>query len=240
MTISGRWGWLVLGPVGLLLGGCGGADFGGDVSVPATQRSVLAADTTLVDQIRLPGDRTFNIHFKSGTRDPGADGTAREDSDATPAGDAHALAETTNGGTAASEFRVGHAFDNQSTKTVSVGIQIEFELAHTLRASSQPASRTQATGDLHLIVLDARKRTLANLDIAQLISDEARAESSSLERHSLDVTCDPNQTYSIILFGKAAASAAANQKASASLDIRNLKMRLTFAPAPPLSQPAGK
>ncbi|HOW70641.1 MAG TPA: hypothetical protein PKY77_08575 [Phycisphaerae bacterium] len=240
MTTSGRWAWLVFGPVALLLGGCGGADFGGDVVVPVTQRSVLAAEVALADPIRLPGDRTFNIHLKSGTRDPGADGTAREESDATAAGDARALAETTNGGTAASEFRVGHALDNQSNKAIRVGIQVELELAHALRASPQPASQTQATGTLRLVVLDGRKRTLANLDIAHLVSDEARAQSSSLERHALDVTFDPNQTYSVILYGKAAASAAADQQASASIDVRNLKMRLTFTPAAPSSQPAEK
>ena len=240
MTKSSHWGWLVFGSVGFLIGGCGGAEFGGEIRVPVEQRSVLAADTALVDQIRLPGDRAFNIHLKSGTRSPGSDGTAREDSDATAAGEAHALAETANGGTAASEFRIGHALDNQSNKALGVGIQVEFELAHALQASSQPASQTQAVGDLHLIVLDGRKRTLANLDIAQLISDEARAQSSTTERHALDVTFEPNQTYSIMLYGKASASAAANQKASASLDIRNLKMRLTFAPASAASAPAGK
>jgi len=240
MKKSSRRVWLVLGPVGLLIAGCGGADFGGEVSVPVEQRSVLAADTALTDQIRLPGDRAFNIHLKSGTRNPGPDGTAREESDATAAGEARALAEAGNGGTAASEFRIGHALDNQSNKALNVGIQVEFELAHTLTASSQPASQTQATGDLHWVVLDARKRTLANMDIAQLISDEARTQSSTVERHTLDVTFEPNQTYSIMLYGKAVASAAVNQKASASLDIRNLKMRLTFAPATPSSRPAGK
>lgn len=239
MTTRVRWGWLVLGPAGLLLGGCGAPDLGGDVRVPTTQRSVLVADTMLGDPIRLPGDRTFSIHFKSGTRDPGADGTAREESDATPAGDAHALAETANGGTAASEFRLGHVVDNRSDKTLKVDIQIEFEVAHALQASARPAPQTQATGELRFVVLDGHRRALVNLAIARLMSDEAQARSSGIERHALEVTFDPNQAYSVSLYGKVAASAAADQQASARLEVRGLKMRLTFAPVPPSTQPAG-
>jgi len=229
----------MLGPLVLLLGGCGGADFGGEIQVPASQRHVLAAETPAHDQILLPGDRTFNIHLKTSSRNPGTDGTARGDSDATREGNAFCLAEANNGGSALAEFKIGHRIDHQTKRRQSVAIQVEFELEQSVEASRPPASDTLATGNLFLAVLDARKRPLANMPISQTTSDSAVGASLTTCRFNLPVLFEPDQNYNIILLGQVEAAAAATQQAAARLTVRGLKMRLTFAPAPVETQPAG-
>jgi len=229
----------LLGALVLLLGGCGGTDFGGEIRVPISQRHVLAAETPAHDQILLPGDRTFNIHLKTSSRNPGTDGTAHGDSDATPEGNAFCLAEAANGGSALAEFKIGHRIDHQTQRRQSVAIQVEFELEQSVEASRLPASDTLATGDLFLAVLDARKRPLANVPINQTTSDNAVGASLTTCRFNLPALFEPDQSYNIILFGKVGVSAAAAQQAAARLTVRGLKMRLTFAPAPVETQPAG-
>jgi len=230
----------LLGALVLLLGGCGGADFGGEIRVPANQRHVLAADTPAHDQVLLPGDHTFNIHLKTSSQNPGTDGTARGDSDATPEGQAFCLAEAADGGTAQAEFKLGHRIEHESKNRQAVAIQVEFELEQSVEASRQPASDTLATGDLFLAVLDARKRPIANVPINQTTSDDAVGTSLTTCRFNLPVLFEPDQSYNIILFGKVQATAAYTQQAAARLSVHGLKMRLTFTPAPAETQPSGQ
>jgi len=217
----------------VLLGfsGCGGMDFGGDIRVPADERHVLAAGSPSTDQILLPGDRTFNIHLKNSSQNPGTDGSARGDSDATPEGNAFCVAEVANGGFAMAEFKIGHRIDHQTEKRQEVTIRAEFELEQSIEASQIPAAETLASENLVLGVLDSRKRFVASLNITQATSDSALSYTQGTRRPSIRVIFEPDQIYNIILYGKVDASSARTQQASVRVSVRGLKMRLTFAPA---------
>lgn len=228
----------LLGLCVLLITGCGGMDFGGEIRVPADQRHVLAADSASSDQILLPGDRTFNIHLKNSSQNPDAEGQARGDSDATAEGNAMCVAEADNGGSAMAEFKLGHRIDHQSKKQQVVTIQTEFELEQSIDASPLPAAETLASMNLMLVILDSKSRSVASLNITQTTSDSALSSTKATSRPSIRVVFEPDQSYNIVLFGKVDASSAQSQKASARLSVRNLKMRLTFAPAVTETKPA--
>ena len=68
-------------------------------------------------------------------------------------------------------------------------------------------------------------------------SDEANATVTSRDRRTLTVRFDPGRWYDIMLLGTAEASAEEGQRALARLDVKDLKLKLTFSPA--ATQPAG-
>jgi hypothetical protein len=190
------------------------------------------------DQVRLPGDRMFNIHIKSSSQDPGAQGAARGDSDAAEDGQAFASAQSATGGIAEAHFVLGHRLDNESDRTLSAGIQVEFELEQEIRAPREPARTTIATANLDLVILDARKHPLTSIPVVQTTSDQAVGTSLTTCRYNLSALFEPQQNYNVLLQGNVRSETAPGQQAEARLQVRNLRMRLTFAPAPPDSAPA--
>jgi hypothetical protein len=222
----------------LACGGCGGASFSTEIRVPLEQRHALTPIGLSADQVRLPGDRTFNIHLKSSSQDPGAQGSARGDSDAANDGQAFASAQAAAGGIAEARFVLGHRLDNESDRTLSAAVQVEFELEQEIRAPREPASKTVATAYLNLTILDARKRPLTNIPVVQATSDQAVGASITTCRYNLSALFEPQQSYNVLLQGNVRSETAPGQQADARLKVRNLRMLLTFAPAPPESAPA--
>jgi len=225
-------------PVWLLIGGCGGAGFGGEIRVPLEQRHALTATSPPNYQIRLPGDRVFNIHLKASTQDPGYEGRARGDSDATPDGNAFCTAQAANGGTSSAQFTLGDCIDNGTDRRQAVAIQVECELEQEIRAPHLPAAKTLASANLSLMVLDARQRPQVNMPVTQVTSDQAIGTVATTQQFHLSAVFEPQQSYNIILQGKVDSATAVGQEATARLQVRQLKMRLTFSPAPPESAPA--
>ncbi len=217
-------------------GGCSETDFG-DVRVPAEQQHVIKADAP-VAPLNLPADHPFAIHIKKSSQNPGVDGRARGESNATPAGEALCLAEAGNGGSASAEFNIGHRIDNRSSAGQQVGIQVEFALKQSVTASTQPAGDTLANANLFLVVMDGRKQVLAKVAIVQGTSDQSAGEGSTQDQRTLSVRFEPQQSYDVMLYGKVNAGSAANQEAKARLEIGQLKMQLSFSPA--ATQPAAK
>ncbi|HSW47171.1 MAG TPA: hypothetical protein VLM89_16530 [Phycisphaerae bacterium] len=226
------------GLTGLLATGCGGGGYGGEIRVPVEQRHALTAGSQTPDQIRLPGDRLFNIHLKNSNRDAGPQGTALGDSDATPDGQAFCAVSAGGEGVANAEFTIGHRVDNESDRRLAATIQVEFELQQELQAPGVPAAKTLATANLTLTILDGRKHTLATVPVLAITSDQAVGSAQSTCRHNLSALLEPQQSYSVILQGNTHTETTAGQEASGRLQVRNLHMRLTFAPAPPASGPA--
>ncbi len=230
------WAIILTGLVTLWIIGCGGEGFGGEVRVPLEKRHALATETPTAGEVRLPGDRTFNIHQPTSSRDAGPLGgtnNADSDSDASPEGNAFCLAKAANGGAASADFMLGHRIDNETNTRQTVGIQIEFELTQETHGPAEPAAKTLATGNLTIRIIDARRRPIATVPVAQVNSDSAVGSSLNTYRFSLSEVFEPHQHYSMLLQGNVKADADAGQEVSARLAVQNLRMRLTFSPAPP-------
>ncbi len=223
----------------LLISGCAGVDFGGEIHIPESQMHVLPPAGPDPTPILLPGDRTFNVHQTAGSRIPGPEGSAREDAAALPDGAAFCLIEAADGGSANAEFKLGHRLENRTDQAITANIQVEFDLAYTIAASPEPVGGTLATANLHLAVLDARNRPLASLPVAQLTSDTVSADSTTTERHRLSAVIGPHRNATILLYGRVSGASISGQNASARMDVKNLRMRLEITEGPPASAPAG-
>jgi len=224
-----------LGALATLLVGCGGAGFGEDIRVSAEDRHTVKAAPVSGKPIELPKDHTFNIHTKNSDQNPGPNGKARGDSDATNAGNAWCLANASDGGSASAQFSVGHRIENHTGKGQNVAIEVNYMLTQKIQASKAPESNTLATTNLQLVVRDSRKKILAKTALAAATSDQAVAGANTKDQRTLNVQFEPGLSYDIMIYGKVDASSADKQKASARLDVKNLKIKLTFSPA--TSQP---
>ena len=163
---------------------------------------------------------------------------AKSDSESTPDGTAFCEAKAANGGTASADFLLGHRIENETAARQNAAVQIEFEMTQELRCSDKPAPKTLATGTLNVQILDGHKRSLATVPVAQINSDNAVGSSLNTYRFNLSAVLDPRQNYSFVLQGSVKADGDAGQEAFIRLAVRNLRMRLTFSPAPPESAPA--
>ncbi len=221
-----------------LLPGCGGSDFGGEISMPPGQQHVLRSEQIDAAPLNLPADRAFNIHIKESQQCPGADGRAGASSDATADGQAFCQAEASNGGSASADFNIGHRIVNRTGSAQSVRIQLEYQLSQEIEASPVPTARTQGIAHMDLVVLDSHKRSIAKMAVVHATSDEATATVSSREQRVLAVQFEPGRSYDVMLFGKVDVATDTGQKAVARLEIAQLTMRLTFSPAE--TQPAAE
>jgi len=220
----------------LLLPGCSASDVGGEIRVHVARQHALSSEQLTAGPVHLPGDRGFNIHVKKSSRNPGPDGGATSDSDATADGRALCLAQAADGGSASADFHLGHRFVNRTGSPQSVQIEVEYELDQAIEASPVPTARTLATADMDLVVVDSRKRSIAKMGVVHATSDEAAATLSSRDRRTLTLRFEPGRWYDVILFGQVHADADEGQKARARLDVGQLKMHLSFSPA--ATQPA--
>jgi len=218
-----------LASVGVLCS-CGQTDFGGDIRVPTDRQHVLTAETSSRSAVRLPDDQLFNIHIKRSSQTPGADGQARGASDATGAGESHCLAEAVNGGSATADFKIGHQVRNDSGLAQRVDIDTTFEWAQLIEASTGAGADTRGSATLLLMVLDSKKKTVAQMKVVEATSDQALARVSSKDQRSLVVQIEPRRSYDIILVGQVDVAAAPDQEIRARLDVKGLQMSLTFAP----------
>lgn len=216
-------------PIGLA--GCGGQEFGPATRVPVEYRYVIAADKADLSPLSLPGERGYNIHIKRSSQDQGASGQARGASDADKSGKAVARAEADNGGSANAEFKLGHRIDNNSAETLTMNIRVFFDVEQALNASPLPAPTTLAKADLVLAVIDSNKRVVSRSIIAQATSDEATGTARLPQDRHLAVRLEPMESYDIILYGTAEASADQDQAAEARIDVAALKMDVTFQSA---------
>jgi hypothetical protein len=223
--------------VGIIcVNGCGNTEFGQDARVPVSQRHVLAAGSPAGAALDLPGGHEFNIHVKQSSQDKGAGGEATSQSDATPTGKALARADTAKGGAAKAEFKIGHRIDNTTSSNQAVSANISFNLRQAVEASEVPAPDTLAKANLVLIVVDSHKRAVSKTTIVQATSDDASGTANMPQERHVTARLEPGETYDIVLYGTVEAASADKQHSTASLEIDDLKMSLTFAPI--ATQPA--
>lgn len=225
--------WLAV----VLLGGCSVAEFGGDVRVPASEEMRLTNGAAGAGPISLPADRGFNIHIKKSSQEPGPAGTATSSADATADGQAFCQAQASNGGVASAEFNIGHRFHNQSDVAQATTIKLAYELEQAVTASDQPTAKTIGTAQMQLVVLDSHKRIMASMKVAQTSSDEARGTAKDHDQRELALEFAAHQSYDIMLFGQVQAKSDTGQEASARLAVRQLTMKVSFAPRTQPAQP---
>jgi len=224
--------------VGLWLTGCGGLDMGSEIRVPIGQRHEITRLVSGKAMFNLPGDHVFNIHLKTSTQNPGPNGTARGDADAGEDGSAYCLAEATNGGQAAAEFRLGQRLANRTGQVLIATIEADCRLDCRMQASEPTGPETLAETVLHLVVLDGHRRTLADVPLKNLTSDSGLGRASTTERHTLRVRMEPNQRYDVFLLGRTHARTGADRQARVRMDVRELQMRIRVQPERTRTRPA--
>lgn len=212
-----------------LMAGCQGGGGPAMIQVPAEQRHDLTEASTT--EVKLPEERSFNIHLKNSSQNPGSSGTAQGHSDATPEGSAQARAEASKGGQATAEFTLGHRVNHQAEMPHRVTIQVEFQLEQTTQADSPPAAATRADATLQLVVQNDKRQQVARMPLVQANSDNARASGSSHEKRSIVVQFEPQMSYDVYLYGKVNASGAEGQESIAELKLSDLKLRFQVSPA---------
>jgi hypothetical protein len=181
--------------------------------------------------LALPADQPFAIHAKRSSQNPGADGQASGESDASPDGRAFCAASAAKGGAASAEFNLGHRVENRSTLVQEAAIECEFDLKQEVRASAEAGDKTLATANLVLVVLDAHHHAASRAQLVQADSDTAPGTATTRQHRTFTARFEPGATYDIMLFGKVDAGSAPSQEASARLDIGGLRMRLRISPA---------
>lgn len=214
-------------------GGCGNGDFGQDARVPVSERHILSAGTPAGASLRLPEDRGYNIHVKQNSENKGAFGQATSRSDATPQGTALASVEVGNGATAKAEFKIGHRIDNSSPDIQNLTAEISFDLRQVVSASEVPAPATLSEAHLVLLVVDSHKRTVSKTTLVDATSDHAAGKASMPQTRHITARLEAGESYDIALYGTVEASSDQQQCSAANLELKDLKMFLTFAPAPP-------
>lgn len=210
--------------------GCGDADLA-ELRVPAEQNHVIAASAPAAAPLSLPEDRPFAIHTKQSSQNPGAAGQAESQADATPAGAALCTAQAANGGSATANFVIGQRIDNRSPHAQKATIEVEFDVADELAADKTPAPQTVASAELTLVVLDGKRRSLARMPILQSTSDTAAGAVRSHDQRRIAVSFDPDQSYDVVLHGKVEASSSTDQSSQARIELKQLRMRLSFSPS---------
>ena len=213
-----------------MLGGCQGNRCSTQIRVPLDRQYVLDEHSDRPINVSLPGDQPFNIHIKQSCQNPGADGRAEGKSDTNATGQALCSAEVAEGGSAAGEFTIGHRIANQTDSPQDLAIEIDFQWLQSLHTSTDPKPDTLACSNLEILVLDAKGKTLATIPVLTTDSDQARASAELRDHRKFSVSLEPQIHYDIILAGKVEAKSATGQQASALLEVKNLKIDLSFTP----------
>lgn len=221
----------------VVFAGCGGGEFNLDFRSNPPEQHVLAADSAAAP-LTLPSGARFSIHIKKSDQDPGATGTARGDSDASADGAGFCAAQAAGGGIASAEFSLGHRIENRSGRPQSVIVDISFDLKQTLSAAPLPGTDALGSASLNLVVIDSHKRVSTNVPVLQVTSDQLLSSTSTKDQRTLAMRFEPGLSYDVVLWGKASATTATGQNASARVEVGQVRMTFTFTPAS--SQPAGQ
>lgn len=217
---------------GLMLCGCQSSQSSIQIRVPLDRQYVVNEQADRPIKVSLPGDQPFNIHIKQSSQNRGADGRAESKSDADAAGQAFGFAEVNNGGSAAAEFTIGHRIANQTENPQDLAIELDFRWIQSLYTSADPKADTLALAELAVLVLDARGKTLATIQVLKTDSDQARASADLHDHRKISVSLEAQMRYDIVLTGRVEAKSAAGQEARARLEVKNLGINLSFTSAP--------
>lgn len=239
LLAGGRSFWVIVGCWLGMLVGCGQDEFGMQVEIPDQDRMAVTHPVREGLTIRLP-DAPFNVHSRQSAQTPGATGRARGDSDAGADGKAACQAQANEGGSAWGEFQLGHALRNAGATALRVTVTLDLD--YSLGASTEPADAKDTLAGLTLKVFlkDTQGRVLHHEVLDSLSSDEATGEQSGRQQVAFEAVLLPEAAYDLVLAGRVSTTSEPGSKAAASIEVRQLRAELRFAPATEKSTAEGK
>lgn len=216
--------------------GCSGGELGPAARVPADQRHTLRGGAAAVSELTLPGGTGYNIHLKRSSQEPGANGVAESKAETDTAGAASCRARAARGGSAWAEFKIGHRIDNLSNSPRRAEIEVAFSLEHEVDSGATPVAESLAKVELVLAVVDSRKHEVHRTSVVAVTSDAASGRGSEKRQRQLSAMLEPGESYDVVLYGRADATAAEGQETTATLAVKELTMQMRFTAA--ASRPA--
>lgn len=211
------------------LAGCGGANFGADLTSRPRATTVSAESPA---ERTYPGDGPLGIFHAESSRSAGLGSDAQSDAHASPDGTADATASIEKGGDAGGTFQLGHAFSNDGDRQIDLDIVLRFHYEYEARASQTPPRVDGGVG-LKLYARDHRNRLLRNDDLVAYTLEQGNSAGSADKEIRFSVPLGPGGTVNVFLAGQARVSAEFGPSAACSLKVSGLKLSVTAHPAPP-------
>lgn len=201
--------------------GCGGADFGEDVSLPQSRVHRLAATATTGPwSLKLPGEAGFNVTDTQRR----SEGSASASSTASARGEASCAADASTGGAGSAEFQLGQVVsydgDSPMPATVSFDVAYECRLEHDApRFGVEPVA-------LKVYVMDSDRRMLAKMMLVEGGAAGLADRWSGSQSPSFDVTFEPGLAYHLIVAGRVEVSGDGTSGPRASLEVRSVGIQV--------------
>ena len=116
------------------------------------------------------------------------------------------------------------------------------DLDYSLGASSEPvdAKDTLASLTLKVFLKDTQGKVLHHEVLDSLSSDEASGRQSNRPQVAFEAVLLPEAAYDLVLAGRASATSELDSEAAASIEVRQFRADLEFAPAPEKNTGEGK
>lgn len=208
--------------------GCGGAQFGSELSAHPQPRLIeKPARTTL----RVPQDEPFAIALPRSAREGGLDGTADGDATADPAGSATATASVKFSGMSESLFQLGHSFANGTDQQMDLDVTAHFH--STYRVHAEPdAQLPDALVGLRLYVRDSRGRMLRDLVLLDQTTENGATQSEADQSPRFTITLAPGESADVYVAGLAKVDIPTGRTATAELSLSGLQLEVVTQPAP--------
>jgi len=212
------------------LAGCGGDSFEIKVSKPSNERPDLSDDIASKGPIRLPTATPFNLVSPSLRENGICDAQCGAD----PSGKAAAAVAASDGGSGWAEFQVGYTFDLTGKQPLAAVIEVSVDLAQIIEVSSLDSANT-AKVSVILMVKDSNGTTLHSDTLLANNSESGARKWAAHPTIAFDVKFAPDFGYYVVVAARIEAVAAAGQKASASLEMKQCEMTISWKKDAPLS-----
>jgi hypothetical protein len=200
----------------------GGAEFGMDVNIPPERQYALSDVSAEPATLQFPKDKPLNIYEAQRT----STGDAAAESKAAPEGTAFCSATARAGGTASSEFQIGHALDNRTDAPVKALATFNIDFAHQAAAGESTKQITLGAVALKLYIKDSSERILAQLNLLNGQTDTGPKAGSRAEHAEFEIIMQPKTVYHFVVAGKTNVTTAQDTEANARLEIKSLNLQL--------------
>jgi hypothetical protein len=218
----------------LLITGCGGGDFGSELTVRPKPHLLSGSDGQV---LRLPHDEPFSITLAPTQETPGLGGTAEADTQVSKKGNADAVARVENGGSALAQFQLGHALKNDSDRQMDLHVHLACD-CQTEAEATPPGPLPDAKISLTLFARDNHNRLLRSINLAQHSTEEGAAASKDHAQRSFTLTLGPGESVNVFVAGSARVDTQDGHSARGSIKLSGLEMEIKTELAPPVQQAA--
>lgn len=226
-----RWGMAALGLAIGGLAGCGGGTTTTEVKMPESDRPDIDEAAALRGTLSVPGGSDFNYSsFRSGQT-----GAGRGESKRSGSAGALCSAECQKNGSAWGEFQFGYTFDNKTGRALAAVVKLKLKVteANTLKSDIAPdAPRAPtATNSLVFFIKDSIgvEQKSANL-LASTVVNGPSSTGNQLEL-VFDAKFEADRGYYLIIAGRSDVQAEGAESLSASVEISDVSLDITWKPA---------